>query len=195
MLAQTSTHTWLPSLTMYGVESKSTLNFVMLADSWLGEGWPQNKVCRLAQDEEKLQNRFFSCTNRRTSSASGRWLVSAISTNRHYDRVVQCQCCACQGCQKSAGNKNVHQQCIWGQVPVNQSNKLNHQIFWRKKGQNDTVNPAYIKEAPAKSLVIFKTNCHSGMSFCLGSTQQVHIATSVRESLVTKGVKMIPHPP
>ncbi len=42
------------------VHATSNWNFVILANSWLGENWPQNKVCRLAQGEEKLQNRFFS---------------------------------------------------------------------------------------------------------------------------------------
>ncbi len=53
-----------------------------------------------------------------------RQLVSAPLTNHRYDRDAQYQCCARQGCKKLAGNKNVGQQCIWGQDPVNQSNKL-----------------------------------------------------------------------
>jgi hypothetical protein len=74
--------------------------------------------------------------------------------------------------------ETVGQQCIWGQDPVNQSNKLNHQIYrtirrpkwqngplisWslsllppRKTGGGETVNPEYIKKALAKSLAIFK---------------------------------------
>jgi hypothetical protein len=35
--------------------------------------------------------------------------------------------------QKVAGNKKVCQQSIWGQDPVNQSNKLNHHILLKTK--------------------------------------------------------------
>ncbi len=36
---------------------KINLNF-LTSNSWPGEDWHQNKVCRLAEDGEKLQNKF-----------------------------------------------------------------------------------------------------------------------------------------
>jgi hypothetical protein len=60
-------------------------------------------------------------------------IFSATPTYPHYDRDAQYHFSARQGCKKLAKNNNVGQQSIWGQDPVNQSNKLNNQFYKRQK--------------------------------------------------------------
>jgi hypothetical protein len=120
------------------VNATSNSNFV-LVNSWLGEDWPQNKVCRLAQGAEKLQNRFFSPA------------VSMVNSQSllRYDRDAQYHCCTHQGFKKSAGNKKkVGQQSIWDKtLSINQIN-------WTKKTIKDKKNDEMTKQTTDITIVV-----------------------------------------
>ncbi len=92
----------------------------------------KNATYRLAQGGQKFQNSFFSHTNKRTGSSSGRQSVLLTPSSHWYDRGMQHHCCTRQGCTKLAGNKTVSQQCTRGRDPVNYSNKLNHKARQEK---------------------------------------------------------------
>ncbi len=123
---------------MYKVESKANWNYAIWADTKrtstkiIYVGCPRRR-------EVREQTSF--------SHQPEGWphlcepVSSCYPTGRCYDQGMQFCHWARQGCKKSAGNNTVGWQCIWGQDPVSQSNKLNHQCYYTtKKSQNSKMD-------------------------------------------------------